>query len=213
MTSASTSTRTSTPTATTTPFCGFTSVSVPTPVNAPSAPGTFFYVIRTLADWQNYYGSTSAPTPPANLGSQMILINLQSVPVTDIIYPSSPLTEVCGGTTFITSGPTSPVPPALAYSYSVSVQNVCSTSGQMTVSYAQYTLCPPYSVRIVPIPGQTPMPTSTPSPQGSPCNPGQIYMIYLYDAVGVVVPATNLPVIWNQSGTLLIPGLLCPIPA
>jgi hypothetical protein len=220
ITLASASTRTSTPTvtATTTSACGFTSVIVPTPVTAASAPGTFFYVIRTLADWQSYYGSTSAPAPPATLGSQMILINLQSVPVSQYILPYLPYTGVCAGVTYAYESDLNYPTPSASYNYTVSVQNVCWTSTQMMVSYNQYVdncNCSPLPIFPIgtPISIPTPVPTATPAPSGSPCNPGQSNTIYLDDAVGVVVPASSVPIFWNQIGTLNNPDYLCGCPA
>jgi hypothetical protein len=217
-TSTLTPTATQTSTVTLTPVCSFTPVTVPTPVLAPSGPATVLYVIRTLADWQNYYGSTSAPAPPATLGSQMILINLQSVPVTQYILPYLPYTGTCNGTTYVYESDTNYPTPDPQYNYTVSVQNVCWTSTQMTVSYYQYlSYCPPGGGpppiipigTITPQPTSTPIPTPTPAPAGSPCNPGQTSVIYIYDAVGVVVPASSLPVNWNQVGTDLNPGVIC----
>ncbi len=210
-----------TPTMGATPVCGFTSVTLPTPVTAPSAPGTFFFVIRTLADWQNYYGSTSAPVPPANLANQMILINLQSVPVSQYILPYLPYSGTCSGNHYVYESDLNYPTPSPLYNYTVSVQNVCSTPGNITVSYDQYTSqcnCPPLTIipltpgpNFTPIPVLTPVPTATPSP-GDNCNPGVGDTIYLYDAVGVVVPASPASIIWDQSGTLQTPGLICPCP-
>ncbi len=101
-----TQTLTSTPTATatvtfvSTPGCGFSFVTIPTPVTPPipnseaglaignPVPGTD-YVIRSLSDWQNYYGATSAPTPPVNFSTQMILINVQAYTFSEPI-PGNP---------------------------------------------------------------------------------------------------------------------------
>ncbi len=219
-----TPTLTATPTVTSTPICGFTSIYVPTPVTAPSGPGTFFYVIRTLADWQNYFGSASPPAPEATLGSQMILINLQSIAVTQYILPYLPYTTICDGETDIYESDTNYPTPGPVYNYTVKVQNVCWTPSQVTVSYDQYAnLCslsigpvgPPIiltPIALTPIPWPTPAPTATPSPPGSPCNPGETNVIYIYEAVGVAVPASTAPVLWSQVGSLQNPEIYCVYP-
>lgn len=76
-----TTTPISTPTPVTTSVCGFTNVSVPYPCSSaiaaagsPSNRGTYYFVIRSSADWQAYCGSSTPPAPPVDLNSQMLLI-------------------------------------------------------------------------------------------------------------------------------------------
>jgi hypothetical protein len=219
-----TPTATSTPTLVSTPGCGFTVVTIPTPVTVPTAPGTFLYAIRNQTDWQNYYGSASAPAFPATLGSQMILINLQSIPVSQYILPYLPYIGVCGGVTYIWESDMNYPTPAASFNYTVAVQNVCWTPSQVTVSYDEYIFLSPCTYPIIrpittvtplptPFATPTPEPTPTPAPSGTDCNPGVGDTIYIYDAVGVVVPLSSGPVTWDQVGTLRNPGFVYPCPA
>lgn len=108
-----TPTFTSTPTIISTPGCGYTLVTVPTPVTPPvpvfygdlqvgnPVPGTNF-VIRNLSDWQNYCAPASVPAPPVNFASQMILINVQAVYVPSYPpYGTEPV-SVCWTNTEVT---------------------------------------------------------------------------------------------------------------
>jgi hypothetical protein len=103
-----TSTPTSTPTIASTPGCGFTNISVPTPavINPPLVSATFTdipgstYVIRNLADWQAYYGSSSAPPQPVDFSQYMILVDLQAggnysgVSVVSVCWDDSQVTVI-----------------------------------------------------------------------------------------------------------------------
>jgi hypothetical protein len=100
---------TSTPMNNPTPGCGFTAIQIPSPVITPTAYTFYYpgignpvpgnkYVIRSLSDWQNYYGGTSLPAPSVNFASQMILINLQNYTAG---YSTSPI-SVCWTSTQVT---------------------------------------------------------------------------------------------------------------
>lgn len=85
------------PTTVSTPSCSTTPVSLPTMTTlsggttqtsfppAASTPATVFsgsfsysptkgFVLRNLADWQAFYGGMTAPPPPVNFSTQMILV-------------------------------------------------------------------------------------------------------------------------------------------
>jgi hypothetical protein len=137
----STPTATSTATIVSTPGCGFTVITIPTPViplvSSSEAglgignpvPGTD-YVIRSLSDWQNYYGSTSAPAPPVNFSTQMILINVQAYTFAEPI-PGSP-------------------------GFGTYPSKVCWTTSGMTVSCLLETYLVPIALPL--LPGVTPTP-------------------------------------------------------
>jgi|GEM_PF-1956243 len=153
-----------------TPGCGFTTVTVATPI-VPASP---FYpsltplptptnnyplmgqnlVIRSLADWQAYYGSTSAPAPPVDFNSQMLIINLGVVNGNTI----------AGGGTFVPINP--------------SIQSVCWDNNQITISCTLFLkgTCGPIQIT----PGLTPTPPN-----------------WIYAPTAVVVPLSNLPAFWN----------------
>jgi len=130
-------TPTITPTYVSTPGCGFTLLTIPTPVTAPvdttpsyAVPGPVpgvDYVVRNLSDWQNYFGSTAAPAPPVDFSSQMILINEQA-------YTFNPLIGVGFGT-----GPVS----------------VCWTNSEVTVSCNYFSGQSLYPIQITPVPDVT----------------------------------------------------------
>jgi hypothetical protein len=153
------STPTNIPTYVSTPGCGFTRVAVPTPVIPPvSTAYTFLsvgdpvpgnnYVVRNLAQWQSYYGSSSAPTPPVDFSSQMLLINVQAY--------------------------TLPPP-----SFGTSVQQVCWTSNEITVSCLLMRGNVPIHIL------QTPVPSPTPTP-----------VVTEYFVTALAVPISSLPVTW-----------------
>ena len=197
---------TATPTITPTPTplptlgCGFTLLSnFPTPITAATGPVSTTLVIKTLSDWQNYYGSASAPAPPVTLGSQMILVNLQTIAQNT----STPVSVTNMG---------SPIPGV--FQFTVAVQNVCWTSAQVMVSYSNYVFpsCGTFlqiPVIITPQPGTlTPTPTSTFTPTPTP-TPAPLYNYY--DTVAVAVPYSNLPVTWSLVGTVTEPiAIVCP---
>jgi len=74
-------TPTPTATAVTTPVCVFAPVTVILPLvppvlpwSGPSSVTSKTYVIRSMADWQAYYGSATPPAPPVNFANQMLLV-------------------------------------------------------------------------------------------------------------------------------------------
>ena len=76
-----TSTPAMTPTPDLTPVCCFTSVTVPFPAlsTLSGAPkplylGASVLVVRSLADWQTYCGTTTPPAPPVDFSAQMMLV-------------------------------------------------------------------------------------------------------------------------------------------
>ena len=140
-----------TPTPNPTPGCGFTpvageSVSIGglgnfTQTNPTGAP---FAVIRSLDDWNAFFGASYSFTPPVDFASQMLILVVNSYPCA---YSTMDLTDVCETSDGVSVSLTNYTPNfhcmVATMGYSVSAAAVANTGLPVTWSVSEVSGNPP----------------------------------------------------------------------